>query len=472
LSCADSSDKRVSQYVKQLPFLAFIAFAGLVALAQIGPRLAIAGGTNRTVIINWPATNTGVVLQSSPTPAVSNWQLSDYPPVFEPSDQVFSVVALTTNAATFFRLAPAPVAINLGVPQQIFKYGTPSAMGLFNVPDMHTVVLQESSNFYLLWITGNIGTSSGSVAMLSTTNFVDYQNAGPGTLTQAEAVFTPSWDGVNTNDPAMTNIDSIYVGPNAVITATNGHDLPMFYEAGTDTLGVEYNVIALARSTNNGLSWTRQGPVISGRDPRPTGLPVTSQPGISEPGMIVTNGYMYMFFQYIPNRPNDPAAPAVIEVARASVASDGVPGAWTNYYNNSWSQPSLGGMADTIVAATSTNGCTRPVEVWPAYNTYLNAYVLLFLANEGWFFSTSTNLVSWIAPVNFMPEKMFNDCQPMDWNYVFVTPGNPSGVISQTGYVLYAHTDQKGLGCTNADGTASFEPHELWIRPFTFLKNP
>ena len=457
--------------MKQFAFLVLIAFAAWVAGAQVRPKLAISRSTNQTVVIDWPATNTGFVLQASITPAISNWQLSDYPPVFKPTDQVFCVSVPATNASGFYRLAPAPVAINLGTSTQIFKYGAPSAMGLFNVPDMHTAVLQQPSNSYLLWITGDIGTNSGSVAMLSTTNFLNYQNAGPGTLTQAGAVFTPSWDG-NTNDPAMTNIDSIYVGANAVITATNGHDLLMFYEAGTITFGTEYNVMALARSTNNGLSWTRQGTVISGHDPRPTSAPGTSQPGISEPGMIVTNGYMYMFFQYIPNRANDPLAPSVIQIARSSVASDGAPGAWTNYYDNSWSQPSLGGLADTIVAASSTNGCTRPVEIWPAYNTYLNADVLLFVGNEGWFFSTSTNLVTWTAPVNFMPEKMFNNCQPMDWNYVFVTPGNPAGVLGQTGYVLYAHTDQKGLGCTNANGTPSFQPHELWIRPFTFLKNP
>ena len=33
------------------------------------------------------------------------------------------------------------------------------------------------------------------------------------------------------------------------------------------------------------------------------------------------------------------------------------------------------------------------MQVWPAFSTFLNAYVLAFLGNEGWFFSTSTNLL-------------------------------------------------------------------------------
>jgi hypothetical protein len=88
--------------------------------------------------------------------------------------------------------------------------------------------------------------------------------------------------------------------------------------------------------------------------------------------------------------------------------------------------------------------------------------VLTFLCNEGWFFSTSTDLVTWTAPVNFTPMPMWRSCQPMDWNFILVTPGNPAGEIGQTGLVLYAHSDQKGLNC------GTFDAHELWVRLFTF----
>ena len=458
--------------MKRLIIPSIVVLAGWLAVAQVGPRLTISGSSNQTAVIQWPATNTGFVLLTAGTPAVTNWQASGYPSLFDATAQTFQVSVAAENPFGFYRLAPAPVAIELGTPQPIFSFGTPSAMGMFNVPDMHLAVLQQTNQTYLLWITGNIGTNGGSVAMLSTTDFLNYSNAGPGSATSAEAVFTPSWDGISTNEPSYTNIDSRYAGANSVITATNGHDLLMFYEAGTFAEGVEYNVMALARSTNLGLSWTREGAVISGHDGIPTNTPVTSQPGISEPGLIITNGFMYMFHQYIPDKPSDPSAPSVIQVSRAPVSGDGAPGTWTNYYNGAWKEPSLGGRGDSLVTANSTNGCTRPVEVWPAYNTYLNCYLLLFLANEGWFFSTSTNLVTWTEPVNFLPELMFQNCQPMDWNYIFVTPGYPAGVIGQTGYVLYAHTDQKGLGCTNTDGSPSFKPHELWVRSFNFHKQP
>jgi hypothetical protein len=47
-------------------------------------------------------------------------------------------------------------------------------MGMFNVPDMHTAVLQRPDKSYLLWITGNIGPSGSSIAMLSTKDFLTY----------------------------------------------------------------------------------------------------------------------------------------------------------------------------------------------------------------------------------------------------------------------------------------------------------
>jgi len=63
----------------------------------------------------------------------------------------------------------------------------------------------------------------------------------------------------------LQNYDADYVGANSVIRASNGKDLLMFYEAGNKTIGNntighgwEYNVIALARSTDKGITWKRE----------------------------------------------------------------------------------------------------------------------------------------------------------------------------------------------------------------------
>jgi hypothetical protein len=89
--------------------------------------------------------------------------------------------------------------------------------------------------------------------------------------------------------------------------------------------------------------------------------------------------------------------------------------------------------------------------------------VLVIIANEGWFFSTSTDLVTWSSPTQFFtaPNNEFTPGLPVDENVILVTPGNPVQVIGQTGLVLYAHSPAwQGVS------------HELWSRPFTFTKSP
>ncbi len=385
------------------------------------------------------------------------------------------------------------VRITLGEPRQVMHFHDPDAMGLFNVPDMHTAVLRQGDRSYLLWITGNIGPYGGAVARLSTEDFLHYQNAGPGTPTRAEPVLTPSFrapaqprarnarrahrpngeaDEAGREEGNPQSCDADYAGANAVIPARNGKDLLMIYEAGNKTLGDthvthgwEYNVIALARSTDRGLTWKREGVILTGSDPKPTIQTGVSQPGVSEPGALVADGYLYVFFQYVPNQNSDPDAPSVIQVARAPVSTDGAPGTWMKYFEGSFSQPGIGGRGSRIVATGEGTGCTRPVQIWPAFSTYLNAYVLAFLGNEGWFFSTSTDLLAWSKPVNFLPMTMWQPRQAMDWNFILVTPGNEAGVLGQTGYVLYAHTGAKGKGNPNG-----FSPHMLWVRPFAFSR--
>jgi hypothetical protein len=388
------------------------------------------------------------------------------------------------------------IRITLGEPKQVFQFHRPGSLGLFNIPDMHTAVLQQPDRSYLLWITGNIGPSAGAIARLSTKDFLHYDNAGPGTPTRAEPVLVPS---CRTSSPAspkrrpndrrpvnldrgdqatppscLQNPDADYVGANSVMTASNGKDLLMFYEAGNKSIGNtaighgwEYNVIARARSTDNGLTWNRDDVVVSGTDPKPTDRTEVSQPGISEPGVVVADGYIYIFYQYVPNLVSAPDAPSVIQVARAPLSGDGASGTWTKYYQGAFSQPGIGGLGSPVVATGGGTECTRPVQVWPAFSTYLNAHILAFLCNEGWFLSTSMDMVTWAPATNFMPMKMWQPCQPMDWNYIFVTPGNSAGTIGQTGYVLYAHSDAKGLTCSN-----KFTPHMLSVRPFTFVRSP
>jgi hypothetical protein len=410
------------------------------------------------------------------------------------------VVVLTALCAAFAQSARCEdpsvrVSISLGTPQQVFHRGEPNSTGLFNVPDMHTALLRNRDGSYYVWITGDVTGMPGTIGIfrLRTSDFIHYEDAGGGHGKRATPVMTPTCRagkspaaakagrkrpaGISTEEvesaPCSQDYDADYVGANTVLRGRGGSDLLMFYEAGNKSIGAnriahgwEFNVMALARSSDEGVTWRREGVFLSGSDGKPTSPEgTTSQPGISEPGVIAANGYLYIFYQYVPNSPSSPDAPSVIQVARAPLSGDGKPGSWTKYYQGAFSEPGIGGKGSPVVKTGPGTGCTRPVQVWPAYSEFLHAYVLAYVCNEGWFFSTSTDLTTWSAPANFLSEKMWQRCAPMDWNYVLVTPGKEAGVLGETGYVLYAHTDSKGLGCGGG-----FSPHMLWIRPFKFVK--
>lgn len=115
---------------------------------------------------------------------------------------------------------------------------------------------------------------------------------------------------------------------------------------------------------------------------------------------------------------------------------------------------------DTSPAVGGVNGVVEPGAI--IASNFIYAYVLVFIANEGRFFSTSTNLTTWSSPVQFFtaPNDESTQGLPADENVILVTPGNPVQGIGQTGIVLYAHTPVCG-------GVL----HELTPRPFTFVKN-
>lgn len=351
------------------------------------------------------------------------------------------------------------VSISLGTPQQLFHVGQPDAMGMINVPDQPLTGIQQPDKSYRLFIAGVIGGNHHSTGLISTEDFLTYVPV-VGNQTEAQPVLTRSCPGDPGPLSCRDNFDANYAGVDLVFRSSSGRKLVMIYQGVTANYGTTfaddsfYSVVAVATSTDNGVTWARQGPVITGSDPKPASSPKNGANGADQSGAIVAKGYIYDFFPYFPS---PPASEQGIQVARAPIAKDGAPGTWIKYYEDSFgSQPGLGGLGSQVIPTTSA--CTRPAQPWLAFSTFLNEYVMVFICDEGWFFSTSTDLVTWTPPTQFYTAPavpMFT--KETDENPSLVTPGNPGQVIGQTGYVLYANTPDWGS-----------DPHELWMRPFTF----
>lgn len=344
------------------------------------------------------------------------------------------------------------INITLGEPKQLFSVGQ---FGIRWIPDEHTAVIQQPDGSYHVFFAANVSTY-----FFSSRDFLNYSVVA-GSPNVAQPVLGPSCDGINHS--CLNNYDADYAGANAVFPASNGKDLLMIYHAENHYFaGVHqtwqhfYATVSLARSTDYGTTWTREGGIISGSDPKPSTAPPSGE-GASLPGAIIANNYIYVFYTYAPSVGYpDQNQKHEIQVARAPLSSDGAPGTWLKYYNGSFSQPGLGGLGSPVIQYPEY-WCGQP---WPAYSTYLKEYVLVYICEHGWYFSTSTDLVNWTAPNNFFQSQStsyFVNGQETDEDVTLVTPGNPPGVIGQNGYVLYAHTPAWGE-----------VPHELWMQPFNF----
>jgi hypothetical protein len=104
--------------------------------------------------------------------------------------------------------------------------------------------------------------------------------------------------------------------------------------------------MSLATSTDNGLTWHVEGPIITGRD-----APDPSR-NTGEGDCTAVNGGDGYYYAYCWRNTNGGTI-----VARAPVANPG-PGNWKKYFNGAWSEPGLGGDASKL------DGVETPAARW------------------------------------------------------------------------------------------------------------
>ena len=338
--------------------------------------------------------------------------------------------------------------VTLGPEQNVIP---PASPGLLYSPDEHLSYMPNPEGGYNLWLAADEGTVGFSTPDLMNLTPLQSANGVPSQL------LSPS-------GPGSAAFDADYAGSGSVFKAANGSDLLMIYHAENDLFGTVhsngnpfYAGIGLARSGDDGITWKRQGQILSGHDPK-LASQTTGGTGVLTPTAIEAKGYIYVLFREIDHQSKLDG----IGIARAPVAGNATAGSWRKYYNGSYSSPGLGGAFTPLKITLDTGVNSDHRQPFVAFNTYLNAYVLIIVGNRGIYLCTSKDLVTWtpgkvILPAPVQDAGVTPSTSPYNWYPTLISPDQPSETITdQRGYLYYA----KGAN----NGTSE---HTMYRRSFT-----
>ncbi|HZY39084.1 MAG TPA: hypothetical protein VFE53_20650 [Mucilaginibacter sp.] len=344
-------------------------------------------------------------------------------------------------------------SVSLGAEQNVIP---PQSPGLLYSPDEHLSYLGDGNGGYKMWFAADGGTAGFSTTDMLNLTPLKSANGVPSLL------LAPAGAG-------STAFDADYAGAGSVFRAANGTDLLMIYHAENHLFGTThsngipfYAGIGLARSTDGGTTWQREGQILSGHDPQQASQGLTGA-GVGTPAAIEANGYIYVVFREIDLQSKTEG----IGIARAPVATDAAPGSWQKLLNGSFNSPGLGGAFTPLQIILDKNVPNDHRQPFVTYNTYLKAYALIIVGNGGIYVATSPDLLSWSTGQVMLPAPVPDgtvtpSTAPYNWYPTLVSPDQPSETVTdQTGFLYYA----KGAN----NGTSQ---HTMYRRPFTLSGTP
>ena len=288
--------------------------------------------------------------------------------------------------------------------------------GLCYVPDEHISYYKTDDTFHIWFTQGEAHHFISS----------DFNELTPAMMLNGNSVaaFGPSGEG----------FDRDYAGPGSVIRASNGHDLLMFYHGEYQwPEGGYYATIGLARSSDEGQTWERLGPVIEGRLSRPDPPPWYGAFGAGGPCALVDerDGFIYLYYLDW-GAPVYPEEDTHTHVARAPISSDGLPGSWRKYFEGEFSEDGLGGNSDGVL-----RGWFASI----SYNASLGAYLGVYVLADGFYYSISFDRIDWTVGKKLLTRNETPSTgEPWLLYPSLLSPSQPTdGTTTETGYLYYGH---------------------------------
>lgn len=177
--------------------------------------------------------------------------------------------------------------------------------------------------------------------------------------------------------------DNGYAGINAVVQAKTGELLAFYHAEDQENMasvghGIPgfYCSVALAVSSDDGATFEKRGPILSGQLPKdPKGR---GDQGVGEPWVLANPGGEFLYAYYTSHE-RLAGRGVQICLARCPAADAVKPAAWTKFYDGSFAEPGLGGK-DTPVL---TSGLPEADALFPhvVFVPALRQYVMLFCLN-------------------------------------------------------------------------------------------
>ncbi len=271
----------------------------------------------------------------------------------------------------------------------------------------------------------------------------------------------PSMDALNHLGKVLTpggagTFDNGYAGISAAVRDGASGQLLAFYHA-EDQEGMArlangvpgfYCTVALAVSDDDGATFRKVGPVLTGSLPKaPDGR---GDQGVGEVCALKSQGGRYLHAYYT-DHSRVGGRGVQICLARSRASDRGRPGTWHKFHEGRFGEPGLGGKDTPVVAAPMPRAdAVTPHVAWSAA---LGAYVMVFNVNayqeiggkaeprqSGMYVAFSSDGVAWSRPTQLwaalgLPARD----KPVAWHPTLVWSDGGT-----RGHLYYAHSERWG----------------------------